>query len=51
MAITLHFINFTCITGILEQQYTMTAIRVIEFQSREKLDMEPHKAVLFSIYK
>ena len=28
----LYFINFTCTTGMLEQQYVMTAISVIQFK-------------------
>jgi hypothetical protein len=44
----LYYINCTCLTGILEQQYIMTAIKVIQFVAGEELDMETGKAPSFS---
>jgi hypothetical protein len=43
----LFFINFTCLTGVLEQQYILTAKRVVQFQAGEELDMESNKAPVF----
>jgi len=46
----MHFIKLIWITGIVEQQYAMTAITVIKFQAGPKLDMESHKALFWDIY-
>ena len=48
--------NIIRITGIVEQQYAMTAITVIKFQAGPKLDMESQKALFwdlcfYSLYK
>jgi len=46
----MHFNNLIWITGILEQQYIMTVIRVTKFQAGSKLEMESHKVVFWGLY-
>ena len=46
----IHFISLIWITGIVEQQYAMTAITDIKFHAGPKLDMESHKALFWDIY-
>jgi len=50
MARIKQFINLIWITGILEQQYTMTARTGIKFQRGPKLDKESHRALFWDLY-
>jgi len=50
MARIMHFISLIWLTGIVEQQYTVTVITVIKFQAGPKPESWSYKALFWDLY-